>query len=63
MVFCFSPWEVSPRTPARLASAAGEFPQARQVTALEALGDERFLLVKNQSGSDVDGLNGQCSCR
>ena len=47
----------------RLAFAAGEFPQARQVTAFEALGDEKFLLVKNQSGSDVDGLNGQCSCR
>ena len=48
---------------ARLAFAAGEFPQARQVTAFEALGDEKFLLMKNQSGSDVDGLNGQCSCR
>ncbi len=46
-----------------LAFAAGEFPQARQVTAFEALGDEKFLLVKNQPGSDVDGLNGQCSCR
>ena len=48
---------------AQLAFAAGEFPQASQVTAFEALGDEKFLLVKNQSGSDVDGLNGQCSCR
>ena len=48
---------------AALDLAAGEFPQASQVTAFEALGDEKFLLVKNQSGSDVDGLNGQCSCR
>ena len=48
---------------ARLAFAAGEFPQAGQVTAFGALGDEKFLPVKNQAGSDVDGLNGQCSCR
>jgi hypothetical protein len=33
------------------------------VTAFGALGDEKFLPVKNQAGSDVDGLNGQCSCR
>ncbi len=57
------PNEATLKRLARLAFAAGEFPQARQVTAFEALGDEKFLLVKNQSGSDVDGLNGQCSCR
>ena len=57
------PHEATLKRLARLAFAAGEFPQARQVTAFEALGDEKFLLVKNQSGSDVDGLNGQCSCR
>jgi hypothetical protein len=42
---------------------ARELPQTRQVAALQALGDEKFLSVKNQAGSDVDGLNGQCSCR
>lgn len=48
---------------ARLAFTTGEFPQASQVTAFGALGDEKFLLVKNQSCGDVDGFNGQCSCR
>gem|GEM_PF-2269691 len=48
---------------ARLAFAAGKLPQASQVTSFEALGDKKFLLMKNQSGSDVDGFNGQCSCR
>jgi hypothetical protein len=48
---------------ARLAFTTGEFPQASQVTPFGALGDEKFLLVKNQPGSDVDGFNGQCSCR
>jgi hypothetical protein len=33
------------------------------VTAFGALGDEKFLLVKNQSCGDVDGFNGQCSCK
>jgi len=45
------------------AFAARELPQTRQVAALQALGNEKFLSVKNQAGSDVDGLNGQCSCR
>ena len=40
-----------------------ELPQTRQVTALQALGNEKFLSVKNQAGSDVDGLSGQCSCK
>ena len=48
---------------ARLAFASGELPQASQVTTFEALSDEDLLLVKNQAGSDVDGLNGQCSYR
>ena len=57
------PNEATLKRLALLAFASGEFPQARQVTAFEALGDEKFLLVKDQSGSDVDRLNGQCSCR
>ena len=48
---------------ARLAFAAGELPQARQVAALQALSNKKFLLMENQPGSDVDGLSGQCSCR
>ena len=48
---------------ARLAFASGELPQASQVTTLKALSDEDLLLVENQAGSDVDGLNGQCSYR
>ena len=48
---------------ARLAFASGELPQASQVTTFEALSDENLLLVENQAGSDVDGLNGQCSYR
>jgi hypothetical protein len=57
------PNEATLKRLAQLAFAAREFPEARQVTAFEALGDEKFLLVKNQPSSDVDGLNGQCSCR
>ena len=57
------PNEATLKRLARLAFAAGEFPQASLVTAFEALGDEKFLLVKNQSGSDVDGFNCQCACR
>ena len=57
------PNETTLKRLARLAFAAREFPQASQVTAFEALGDQKFLLVKNQTSSDVDGLNGQCSCR
>ena len=45
------------------AFAARELPQTRQLAALQALGKEKFLSVKNQAGSYVDGLNGQCSCR
>ena len=48
---------------ARLAFASGELPQASQVTTFEALSDEDLLLVENQAGSDIDGLNGQCSYR
>ena len=48
---------------ARLAFASGELPQASQVTTFKALSDEDLLLVENQAGSDVDGLNGQCSYR
>ena len=40
-----------------------ELPQTRQVTALQALGNEKFSSVENKAGSDVDGLNGQCSCK
>ena len=57
------PNEATLKRLAQLAFATGEFPQASQVTTFEALGGEKFLLVKNQSGSDVDGFNGQCSCR
>ena len=48
---------------ALFAFAARKLPQTRQVTALQALGNEKFLSVKNQAGSDIDGLNGQCSCK
>jgi len=48
---------------ARLALAAGEFPQAGQVSTGGALGDKKFLSVKNQPGGNVDGLSGQYSCR
>ena len=42
---------------------ARELPQTRQVAALQALSNKKFLLMENQPGSDVDGLSGQCSCR
>ena len=45
------------------AFAARELPQTRQVAALQALSNKKFLLMENQPGSDVDGLSGQCSCR
>ena len=45
------------------AFAARELPQTPQMAALQALGNEKFLSMKNQASSDVDGLNGQCSCR
>ena len=46
-----------------LALATGELPQAGQVGANRTLGDQKFLLVKNQAGGNVDGLTGQCTCR
>lgn len=49
-------------TLSRLAFTTGKLPQAAQVAGFGALSDEKFLLVENQSGGDVDGLSGQCSC-
>ena len=43
--------------------AAGELPQAGQVGANRTLGDQNFLLVKNQPSGYVNGLTGQCTCR
>ena len=41
---------------ARLDFAAGKFPEIREVVVGTALGDEKFAVVKNEGGGDVDRL-------